>query len=85
MQSATGSQSAGVAQGALKLGALHGGKEHPEQLEHLEVVVDWGTAALALPTEMRRTCPLEWHSDGPSITRRMATRRWMSDAVSRSP
>eukprot|EP00972_Heterocapsa_arctica_P017066 2523430-Heterocapsa_arctica.AAC.1 len=38
-------------EGDLMLGAFHNGKEYPEQLELLNVIVDSGAAVSALPVE----------------------------------
>eukprot|EP00972_Heterocapsa_arctica_P045471 6712347-Heterocapsa_arctica.AAC.1 len=45
------------------LGALHNGKEYPEQLEFLNVIVDSGAAVSALPIEACYQYPPVWHAD----------------------
>ena len=52
-----------VDQGALMLGAIYNGVEYPDKLEEVEVIVDSGAAVSALPTNMCRQYPVEWHAD----------------------
>ena len=52
-----------VDQGALMLGAVYNGIEYPDKLEEVEVIVDSGAAVSALPTNMCRQYPVEWHAD----------------------
>jgi hypothetical protein len=48
---------------SLMLGAICNGKEYPEQLEFLKVIVDSGAAVSALPTDACKQYPLTWHED----------------------
>ncbi len=53
----------GEDQDALMLGAIYNGKEYPEQLEFLKVIVDSGAAVSALPSDACKQYPLTWHND----------------------
>ena len=58
-----GSTAPPVDQGALMLGAIYNGVEYPDRLEEVEVIVDSGAAVSALPANMCRQYPVEWHAD----------------------